>query len=264
MTNHHKPFSHALGRHWLPQALVAASLAVSILASCAPYGERVAPIPLPSSRGDHIDIQGAQVTAQPYVDPKQAEAAFGFDIRGAGLLPVRFALDNQSGSVVRVNPQQTFLIDLDGQAWPVLTAEQAYNRIGRAVEFQEIGKGAAKSATLIGAAGAVTGFALGVLLGEGVGKTTLQGVEVGTSVGAFFGGTDAAYGLETKIRQDLAAKSLRNQRVQPGELAYGVLFFPGREEARTARSLRLSIELDSYPQVVNLPLKPISPIAPSP
>jgi hypothetical protein len=258
MTNHYKPFSRAPLRHWLPQAL-GAPLAAAILAACAPYGERIAPIPLPYSRSDHIDIQGAQVAAQAYVDPRQAETAFGFDIRGAGLLPVRFALDNRSDSVVRVNPQQTFLIDVDGQAWPVLTADQAYNRISRAVEFQEIGKEAGKSAALIGAAGAVTGFALGVLLGEGVGKTTLQGVEVGAPVGAFFGGTDAAYGLETKIRQDLAAKSLRNQRIQPGELAYGVLFFPGKEEARTARSLRLSIELDSYPQVVSLPLNRVTP-----
>ncbi|HUL11349.1 MAG TPA: hypothetical protein VLU73_04160 [Methylococcaceae bacterium] len=262
MTSHHKPFSRTAARHWLIQTL-AACLTVS-LAACAPYGERVAPVPLPSPRSDHIDIQGALLTAQPYPDPQQAEAAFGFDIRGAGLLPVRFSLDNRSDSVVRINPQQTFLIDLDGQAWPVLTADQAYNRISRAVEFQEIGKAAGKSAALIGAAGAVTGFALGVLLGEGVGKTTLQGVEVGTSVGAFFGGADAVYGLETKIRQDLAAKSLRNQRIQPGELAYGVLFFPGQDEARTARSLRLSIELDSYPQVVNLPLKPTSPTALSP
>lgn len=225
-----------------------------MLASCTPYGERIAPIPLPSLHGNHIDIQGAQLAAQPYVDPKQAEAAFGFDIRGAGLLPVRLALDNQSGSVVRINPQQTFLVDGEGQAWPVLTQDQAYNRISRAIEFREIARGAGKSATLMGAAGAVTGFALGVLLGEGVGKTTLQGIEVGTPVGALFGGGDAVYGLEAKIRQDLLAKTLRNQRVQPGELAYGVLFFPGSEEARSARSLRLGIELDSYPQVVNLPL----------
>jgi len=253
MTNRHNLFSHVLSPIF----------AATVLTCCTPYGERIAPVPLPSSRGNHIDVQGAQMAAQPYVDPKEAEAAFGFDIRGAGLLPVRIALDNQSGAVVRINPEQTFLIDQEGQAWPVLTQDQAYNRINRAIEFQEIGRGAGKSALLIGAAGAVTGFALGVLLGEGVGKTTLQGMEVGAPVGAFFGGTDTVNALETRIRQDLLAKTLRNRRVQPGELAYGVLFFPGREEARSAGSLRLGIELDSYPQVVNLPLSRRTPISSS-
>lgn len=257
---------HALCPSSLPHRLglaLGAIVATAGIPACAPYGERVAPLPLASSSADHLDIQGAQVIAQPYLDPQQAEAAFGFDIRGAGLLPVRFTLDNQSSAVVRINPQQTFLIDWAGQAWPVLTADQAYSRVSRVVQLQEIGKGAGQSAILMGAAGAATGFALGMLLGEGLGRTTLQGVEVGTQLGAFIGATDAVNGLEGKIRRDLASKSLRNQRILPGELAYGVLFFPGQEEALSAQSLRLGIELDSYPQVVSVPLKPISSSVPS-
>lgn len=250
------------GHPWFTQALVAI-LVMSGIGACAPYGERVAPLPLASSASDHLDIDGAQLTAQSYLDPQQAEAAFGFDIRAAGLLPVRFTVDNQSRAVLRINPQQAFLIDWEGQAWPLLTADQAYSRVSRAVQLQEIGKGAGQSAALMGAAGAATGFALGMLLGEGLGRTTLQGVDIGSGLGVFLGVTETTNGLEGKIRRDLANKSLRNHRILPGELAYGVLFFPGQGEARSARNLRLGIELDSYPQVVTLPLKPTLPPAPS-
>jgi len=263
MTNFANPSFPAPLNQRLTAVLVAV-LAASLIASCTPFDERVPPVPLPSTEFDHIDIQGAQVTAQAYLDPKQAQAAFGFDIRGAGLLPVRVALDNQSFSVVRINPQQTFLVDRIGQAWPVLTADQAYNRINRKVELAEMGKSAGKSAVLLSAAGAATGFGLSVILGSAIGTPVAQGAAAGAAVGAITGSTDALNGLEAKIRQDLVRKTLRNQRVQPGELAYGVLFFPGKEEARSAQSLRLSIELDSYPVSVNLPLKQPAPYSPAP
>jgi hypothetical protein len=241
--------------------LVAAAVALAVLSACAPPRDQVAPLPQPSSPGDHTEIQGASITAMPYLDARQAEAAFGFDIRGAGLLPVRFMLDNRGHAVVRINPQQTFLIDLDGQAWPVLTSEQAYNRVARARELEMIARGGAEGGAFLGAAGLATGFAISLVLGQGVGSPLLQGAAAGAMLGAMTGGSDAARELETRVRQDLAHKSLRNQMVQPGEVAHGVLFFPGRDEARTARSLRLSLDLDSYPQIVQLPLKHPLPAA---
>ncbi|QSA96775.1 hypothetical protein [Methylococcus sp. EFPC2] len=243
---------------------LAALLAGAFLYACSPQRDKLAPLPLPSSQNDHVDVQGALISASPYIDPRQAEAAFGFDIRGAGLLPVRFALDNRSNTVIRINPQQTFLIDLDGQAWPVLSTEQAYNRVARAQELGTVALGSAQGAGLLGAAGLATGFAISVVTGHLSGTPLAQGAAAGVLLGALTGGSDANYELENQVREDLARKSLRNQLVQPGELAHGVLFFPGQDEARTARGLRLSLDLDGYPQIVTLPLKVPPPLPAKP
>jgi hypothetical protein len=63
--------------------------------------------------------------------------AFGFNIRKAGLLPVRFVIDNQAQARVSVYSAQTFLLDCEGQAWPLLTSEQAYDRVKGYVEAGE-------------------------------------------------------------------------------------------------------------------------------
>lgn len=251
MKHAHPPAVH----RELSKRIVAAVTALVLSSSCAHREGQVAPIPMPVTSGDHIDVQGVKVTASAYTDADQAETAFGFDIVGAGLLPVRIGVDNQSATVVKVNPQQTFLIDMDGQAWPILTAEQAYNRAAKAVELGTITGDAATSAALLGTAGAIGSFALAVVLSRGIATPVAQGAIAGASLGALTGGTDAVYGLENRVRSDLAHKALRNQRIQPGEMAYGVLFFPARDEARGARSVRLTLELDGYPQIVTLPLK---------
>ncbi len=225
----------------------------TFLSGCATYGDKVAPVPLPSAQTDKVIVQGATLIARPYVDRKQAKAAFGFDIRDAGLLPIRFVIDNQSTSDIQINPKQTFLIDQQGQAWPLLTSEQAYQRVKGKVELGETALGAAKPAVLMGAAGAIAGFAIGILSGENVGKSTAKGAVLGASVGALYGGAEKHASMDKSIRQDLGKKSLRNRRIRPGELAYGYLFFPGKEEASSAKALRLSIKIHDIQQIVTVP-----------
>ena len=79
-------------------------LLAALVSGCATYGERVAPIPLPEAHANHVEVAGVKLVARPYVDKKEAKAVFGFDIRGAGLLPVRFVIDNQSRERVEVVP----------------------------------------------------------------------------------------------------------------------------------------------------------------
>lgn len=221
------------------------------IAGCALYGERVAPVPLPSSQANHMDVMGAKLVAYPYVDEDSAEAVFGFDIRNAGLLPVRLVVDNQSVGAVEVDPSQTFLIDEQGQAWPLLTADQAYKRLSSRVQVGETLKGAVKPSVLLGAAGAVAGFAIGVLtknIGEGIAK----GAAVGASIGAIYGGGRRYVTLDSEIQKDLQHHSLRNEKVGKGELAYGYLFFPGKDEATSARALRLGLRLNGERHIVNI------------
>lgn len=220
---------------------------------CATYSDRVAPVPLPSAQTDKIIIQGAALIARPYVDQEQAKAAFGFDIRDAGLLPIRFVIDNQSNSDIKINPKQTFLIDQQGQAWPLLTSEQAYQRVKGKVELGETALGAAKPAMVMGAAGAIAGFALGVLSGNNVAESAAKGAILGASAGALYGGAEKQESMDKNIRQDLGKKSLRNRSIRSGELSYGYLFFPGKDEASSAKELRLSIKIHGVQQIVTIP-----------
>ncbi len=224
------------------------------LSGCATYSDRVAPVPLPSAFSQHVDVQGALLAATPYVDADKAEDAFGFDVRSAGLLPVRLVIDNQSGTSLAILAQQTFLIDKEEQAWPLLTQEQAYRRVEKEVEIGETFKGAAKPSLMLGAAGAVAGFAIGILTGENLGETVAKGAAVGASAGALYGGVARHQEYNDEIRKDLLHNSLRNQRVKPGELAYGYLFFPGRDEAESATALRLGLSIGDKQQIVTIPL----------
>jgi hypothetical protein len=228
---------------------------VLLLQGCPhPSQPRVAPVPLPENAPEHANVQGTLLAARAYADGKKAEQVFGFDIRGAGLLPVRFAVDNQGAAVMSLHPEQIFLMDREGQAWPLLSAEQARNRVGRALEFRENLQGSLRSAEVLGAVGAATGFALGIMTPYGNFSSLLKGAAVGVSLGALDNALGAQSGQETEILRDLGRKNLGNLRILPGELVHGYLFFPGREEARSAVNLRLGVEMDGYPQVIHLPL----------
>lgn len=227
------------------------------LNGCSTYGGKVAPIPLPSSVMDHVNINNVILVASAYLGDEKAEEAFGFDIRNAGLLPVRIVIDNRSSSKVKIKPRQTFLIDAKEQAWPLLTTKQAYTRVRESVGIGETFFAAARPSALIGAAGAVAGFALGILSGKDLGAFAVKGAALGASAGAIYGGVKRQQTLEGDIRKDLARHSLRNRGIRPGELAHGFLFFPGDNEVNSAKRLRLSIEIQGQPLVISLPLETI-------
>ena len=237
-----------------PAFLVVFSLLVVFLSACSTYGDRVAPVPLPGESANAVDVNGVKLVAEAYVDPKAAQEALGFDARGSGLLPVRFVIDNQSGQKVRVQPGQTFLIDTQGQAWPLLTSEQAYDRVKSKVDLAETAAGTVKPGLLGAAAGAIAGAAIGIISGESIGEAAGKGAAGGAAVGAIFGGAKAYGETGAKIRDDLNRESLRNRRVNAGELAYGYLFFPGKGEAESARDLRLGLKIGESQQVVRLNL----------
>ncbi|MCL7419452.1 MAG: hypothetical protein M8364_00910 [Methylobacter sp.] len=231
-----------------------ALLAGCLLAGCSTYKERVSPVLLPSASVGHINIRGARIAATSYVDEKKAKSVFGYDVRGMGLLPVRLVIDNQSREEVNLQSQQTFLIDNLGQAWPLLTIDQAYRRVSEDVEFGETLKGTLRPSALMGAAGALAGLAIGIISGGNIGDTTGKGAMAGAAAGALYGGATTHDEYGQQILNDLARYSLRTERISPGELAYGYLFFPGRDEARSAKALRLGVMFGKDMQVMTLPL----------
>lgn len=213
-----------------------------LLVSCTTYKSQEVPFKPPAAYQGMQMAAGAQVAGESFADKQTAKQAFGFDIRGAGLLPVQIVIDNAGTHGLEIVPSQTFLIDAQGNYWNLLDSRTAYQRVESSSEFGTIGKGAGKGATLGAAGGALIGAAIGILAGENVGDAAMKGAAAGVAGGAVIGGANAASSEETgrQISRDLANKQLENRAIQPSTLARGFLFFPG--EATSASQLRLQLK----------------------
>ena len=111
-------------------------------------------------------VGGAKVAAEQYADKAAAKEAFGFDIRGAGLLPVQVVFDNQGPQRFEIVPDQTFLVDAAGGYWNLLDRKTAYQRVESSSEYGSIVKGGAEKGMWGAAAGALAGAAIGILSGK--------------------------------------------------------------------------------------------------
>jgi len=228
----------------------------AILPGCS-YNDRVAPIRLPETANNMVEIDGLKISAQAYTDPEAATNTYGFDARRAGVLPVQVTFQNDSNWQVSVNPDQTFLVDKQQNAWPILSLEKTYERTHKYVQIGETAKGTVTPALLLGAAGAVAGLAIGIVSGNNIGESMGKGAVIGAAAGAIGGGSSAFARSTHQIKQDLTDKNMKNKPIQPGQIAYGTLFFPGTpgDEASSARELRLSLTFgynDQRVVVINL------------
>ncbi len=200
----------------------------------------------PAAYDNVVDVAGAQAAAKAYVDPIEAKESFGFDIRQAGMLPIQVVFDNMGKKTLGIDGEKTFLEDNEGNLWPVLSGQIAYERVTKYAQTNEIVKQGAYHGMLGAAAGAIIGVAVGIVTGEDVGASVGKGAAVGAAAGATMGGA-AGYGdgdVRRAIMDDFHEKSLNNKPIQPGGLSHGIIFFPG--EAGSARQLRLLIvEQDS-------------------
>ena len=222
--------------------LVALTVAVFFAAGCATsYKAQPLPFRAPSSYANSVQVAGAIVAAQAYADPKKGKEAFGFDVRGAGFLPVEVIFDNEGTHSLQIVPGQTFLEDEAGNLWPILDEKTAYDRATKYAQTKQIFKGGAYGGFLGATAGAILGAAIGIVTGQGIGEAVGKGAALGAAAGATIGGVQ---GFTTSdeahrtIMADLSQKSLENKPISRG-LAYGFIFFPG--EAKSARQLRLQL-----------------------
>lgn len=234
--------------------LLAAAFLI-LLSSCT-YTQRIAPIALPETSPNMVVVgKGLKISARAFTNPKAAENAFGFDARRAGLLPVQVTFENDSPQTVTVDPSQTFLIDHHHNAWPILPRSTAYERTMSLVEVGQTLKGAAKPSILLGAAGALAGLAVGIVSGHDIGEAVGKGAALGAAGGAIVGGANSYADTGEKIKEDLAAKSLKAKPILPQQIAYGVLFFPGAKgEASGAAELRLALTYGEKHEVVRIDL----------
>jgi hypothetical protein len=238
--------------------LVCLLIIATHLSACATYESRSVSFRPPQDYANYQDTSGLLVGAESFADVKQAEAAFGFDIRAAGLLPVQVVIDNKSGQGVEIVAGQTFLIDDTNRYWKILTNREAVERVQKSTEGGAIAGGAGKGAILGASAGALLGLAIGIVSGRDVGSAVVKGGVLGGAGGAVIGGANKAGDdrqREAKIADDVREKGVEG-KVMPAEaLASGFIFFPG--EVATAKELRLQVKFrgDGRLQTLNLKLK---------
>ena len=222
--------------------LLSALALVCMGTGCARYERQVLPGREPSAYTNMREVGAVQVAARAWRDEEEAEEDFGFDILSADVLPVQVVVQNGSQSDVRIVAGQTFLVQSDGQMWPLLPLDVARERIEKSTGWGEVAPGAGRGALFGGAGGTLIGAAVGVVTGSNVARSAGRGLVVGAAGGAVVGG---AHGLGDRnvgraIAQDLRNASLENSPIRPGQLGHGVLFFPG--EARGAGTLRLRVD----------------------
>jgi hypothetical protein len=209
---------------------------------CATYQPKVTPFKLPEAYANVQRVADTYVGARAWDQEAAARAAFGFDIIGAGLLPVQVSFDNRGNQTLVIVPTQTFLINGKGEFFPVLSDTEAYDRIARGVRVQEGVKSLAEGAILGAATGALIGAAVGVASGGRAGEYAMRGATAGAVSGGIMGGLGGASDTQVPrtIAEDLTRHNLQNLPIQPGELAYGLILFP--REAGQPQALRLQLQ----------------------
>ncbi|MEW6602341.1 MAG: hypothetical protein AB1499_15320 [Nitrospirota bacterium] len=217
-------------------------IALLLLYACSTtYEAKPLPFKAPSSYPNAMEVSGTEIAAKAYVDPSEAKDAFGFDVRGAGMLPVQVVFDNKGTHSLEIDPSLTFLEDAEGNLWPILERNMAYERATKFTQTKEIFKEGAYHGFLGAAAGALIGGAIGIVSGENLGSAIGKGAAAGTAIGGVIGGTKGAVSKEASraVMEDLRQKSLQTKAIEPRTLAYGFIFFPG--EAKSAKQIRLKI-----------------------
>jgi len=227
---------------------------LTVLAACTYYESREVAFRPPDQLANVQQLGGAKVAAVGYADKAAAKEAFGFDVRGAGLLPVQVVFDNQGPQRFEVVAEQTFLLDAAGNYWNLLDRKTAYQRVESSSEYGTIVKGGAEKGMWGAVAGALAGAAIGILSGHNVGEAAGKGAAVGGAGGAIYGGAEAGTSEEAgrQVARDLANKDLENRIIEPGNINRGFLFFPG--EAPSAGQLRLQLRDVTTGQTFNATL----------
>lgn len=214
---------------------------LGILFGCTSYKSQYTGFRPAEDYPNRQTVNDLTVGAEAYADKETAREAFGFDIKGTGLLPVQVVMNNQGTRFFEIHAAQTFLKDKNDRLWNVISNKAAVERIDKATQTGAIGKGAGKGAMLGAAGGAILGAAIGVVSGNSVLEATGKGAAIGGAGGAIYGGTRGGTdsGKRWTIADDIKEKGLEGKEIPPQAIANGFLFFPA--EAKTAKELRLQL-----------------------
>ena len=217
-------------------------LMLVFLSACSTaYEAKPLPFKLPSASGNALSIGKTQIGARAFTDPEASEELFGFDVLGAGLLPVQVTFDNQGKQTFQIKTAQTFLVDKDGFLWPILDRKTVYERSSKYAKSKKMLSEGGYKGMLGAAAGGVIGAAVGIVTGQSVAESAGKGAAIGAAAGLTIGGAEGYASKEPirRIRRDLNKKSLQNKPIPAYEITYGFFFFPA--EAKAAKQLRMQL-----------------------
>ncbi len=224
-----------------------------LILGCQPrYERKIVPIRVPSTYPNMKQVDGIQIAAKGFYDRNEAFQVFGFDMLGAGILPVQVVFDHKGKHPIRIVPTQTFLQSADGNLWPVLRKDIAYERMLRLAREGEVGAGMARGSAIGAIAGAVIGAAIGIVTDSSIPEAAGKGAVIGTVVGGSQGAMEGAaspYPYQA-ISRDIKDRSLENRPIMPQQIAHGFLFFP--IEASSAHLLRLQIKEEDTGKIFTL------------
>ena len=233
------------------------TLLIVFSAGCTPsYKARPLSFKHPSAYPNTIQIANAIIGSRAFVEKNEAQEAFGFDVRSAGMLPVQIVADNQGQKGLYIVANQTFLQDKDGNLWPVLTDKFAYERVTNYAQTKKIFQEGAYAGVMSANAGALIGAAIGIVAGENVLSAAGKGAAIGAAAGGTLGGLqgyDSAYHARREVMEDFESKSLKNRSLSPNSLSYGFIFFPG--EAQSAHMLRLQLKEEGSDRTFTMQLE---------
>lgn len=201
-------------------------------------------------------VAGVTIGGEAYAEKDAAEKAFGFDIKGAGLLPVQVVMDNKSGKSLELVPGQTFLVDNDNRYWNIIPTTTAIDRLEQSTQLAAfLGKGAGKGAILGAVGGTILGAAIGIVSGRSIGEAALRGGAAGAAGGAIIGGVKEGTSSEREYRitDDIRSKGLEGKVIPDEYIANGFLFFPA--EATSAKGLRMQFREKETGRVNTVELK---------
>ncbi|RII28630.1 MAG: glycine zipper family protein [Geobacter sp.] len=236
--------------------LVSMMLCLTLFSGCATYKTQYVSFKPPEAYPNFKVVAGAPMAAEAYADQSVAAEAFGFDIRGAGLLPVQLVIDNKSGQTMEIVSGQTFLVDDSNRYWNVMENRAAVERVEQYTASGAVAAGAGKSAMFGAVAGTILGAAIGIVSGRNVGEAIGKGAVIGAAGGAVIGGVQgsADRGQDYRIADDIREKGLEGKVIPNAYLANGFIFFPG--EAQSAKELRMQVREkesgDTYTVVLKL------------
>jgi len=200
------------------------------------------PFKMPSVYGNSVSIDKAIAAAEVFNNAKQDKKMFGFDIHGAGMLPVQVVFKNEGFQDFQIVIDQTFLEEINGNMWEVLTGDIAKARATQSAQDKKALKEAGKKGVIAAGIGAVIGTIIGVATGSNVGKAASTGAVIGTGGGMVYGAVKALEkdDAEQKALKDFNNTLIEHKLIKSGFITRGFLFFPG--EAKKPKFLWVALK----------------------
>jgi hypothetical protein len=153
-----------------------------------------------------------------------------------GIVPVDVAVANGTDEPYRIEPDQVFAINAQGQRIMPVSTSEAIQEAGNANALKAGLTGAAKNAAIGALAGAASGAAIGAAVGMIVASPAegaLFGAAVGGSIGAAGGGVMGGVQGQAAAHHDaetqISELSLRSREAHPNYSISGYVFFPKGE-----------------------------------